>query len=295
MAEIVVVPAPKTVVFNSPKAPEPPKQEAPKPEPKIDAPIVSSADILKRTSEPKPLDTSPPQETNYREDLEKITDPVVKGIADKALKDFESGYNKKYQTLAQKSKELDDMKAKISTWTPQRLQEELKNPAFVQSMQILQQSSPPSNFEGSTDEWSNLSDSEKQRIKANEIETQSLKSQMAKLMASQEDTETKKLYPDYDPQIVEEAIQGLRSGQITASRADIWKVVNHDKNVEKGYQYGYEDGYKKALEKVNGSSVIQGGLNVTGADEVPEDVKKGGFSSIAIWRLNRAKAGAKKA
>lgn len=260
---------------------------------KIESPSVSSADILKRTSTPKES-PAPAKETNYREDLDKITDPAVKAIAEKAIKDFESGYNKKFQTLAQQRKELEDMKAQISTWTPQRLQEELKNPAFVQAMQILQQQAPPSTFDGSQEEWSGLSDSEKQRLKNAENETQSLKSQMNKMLQAQEDEETKKLYPDFEPQIVDEAIEGLRTGKITASRADIWKVVNHDKNVEKGYQFGYEDGYKKALEKLNGTSILPGNGSIQSADEVPDEVRKGGFSSIALWRLSKSKNGSKK-
>ena len=262
---------------------------------KVEAPQVTSADILKRSSEAKPADK--PQvstETNYREDLEKITDPAVKAIAEKAIKDFESGYNKKFQSLADQRKELESMQQKISTWTPQRLQEELRNPAFVQAMQILQQTAPPSNFEGSVDEWSALSAQEKQRMQAMEQEQRSLHSQLQQMRQKEEDSEIKKLYPDYEPQVVDEAIDGLRSGQITASRADIWKVVNHDKNVEKGYQFGYEDGYKKALEKLNGSSMTSSNGNVTGADEIPDDVRKGGFSSIAMWRLNRARNGANK-
>src|SRR3990167_9855983 len=198
--------------------------ETPKESPKVETPSVSSSDILKRAVD-TPKEAPKETETSYREDLEKITDPSVKAIAEKALKDFESGYNKKYQTLAQQRKELDDIKSKISTWTPQRLQEELKNPAFVQAMQILQSQAPPSNFEGNADEWSGLNETEKSRILAAERETQSLRSQMNKMLQTQEDTEIKKIYPDFEPQVVDEAIEGLRSGQITASRADIWKVV----------------------------------------------------------------------
>src|SRR3990167_1807234 len=141
--------------------------ETPKESPKVETPSVSSSDILKRAVD-TPKEAPKETETSYREDLEKITDPAVKAIAEKALKDFESGYNKKFQTLAQQRKELEDMKSKISIWTPQRLQEELKNPAFVQAMQILQQQAPPSNFEGSADEWSAMSPQEKQRMQRSE-------------------------------------------------------------------------------------------------------------------------------
>lgn len=264
--------------------------------PKIETPQMTSSDILKRSSSeaPKTTDAIENKETSYREDLDKITDPSVKLIAEKALKDFESGYNKKYQTLAQQRKELEEMKNKISTWTPQRLMEEMKNPAFAQAAQILQQTAPPQDWTGSSEEWSSLNSQEKQQFQQMRNEQQSLQSQVAKMMQSQEDTEIKKVYPDYEPKVVDEAIEGLRSGSITASRADIWKVVNHDNNVEKGYQYGYEDGYKKALEKLNGNSILASNPSVAPADEVPEEVRKGGFSSIAMWRLSKSKNGQNK-
>jgi len=275
------------------KTPETPKVE-PKVEPKLEAPKATSAEILKRASTKTEADPVAPKETSYREDLDKITDPTVKAIAEKAIKDFESGYNKKFQTLAEQRKQLESMQQEISTWTPQRLQKELANPAFVQAMQILQQQAPPQDWQGSAEEWSGMSESDKRQMQAMRQEQQSLQAQLAAMKQKEEDTEIKKLYPDYEPQVVEEAIEGLRTGQITASRADIWKVVNHDKNVEKGYQFGYEDGYKKALEKLNGNSILPNNGSVTNADEVPEDVRKGGFSSIAMWRLNRSKNGAKK-
>ena len=258
--------------------------------PKVETPVISTADILKRSSPPQAV-PEPVKETNYREDLEKITDPAVKAIAEKQLKDLESGYNKKFQTLAQQRKELEDLKAKVSTWTPQRLAEELRNPAFVQAAQTLQQQAPPQDWSGSTEEWSSLNDSEKREFQRMRQEQSSLQSQVARMVASQEDTEIKKIYPTYDSNIVEEAIEGLRSGKINISRVDIFKAVNHDKNVESGYQYGYEDGYKKALEKLNGSSISTSNSSVTSADEVPEEVRKGGFSSIAMWRLAKAKNG----
>jgi hypothetical protein len=158
-------------------------------------------------------------------------------------------------------------------------------------MQALQQTAPPPEWTGSPEEYSALSESEKRQMDSMRKEQQSLQSQLAQMKQKEEDIEIKKMYPDFEPQVVDEAIRGLSDGSITASRADIWKVVNHDKNVEKGYQFGYEDGYKKALEKLNGSTPLNGNLNVTSADQVPDEVRKGGFSSIAMWRLGRSKNG----
>lgn len=259
---------------------------------KVETPTVKSADILSRsavkTEAPK---VESPEEIQTQAELDKITDPTQKAIIEKKIKDLESGYNKKYQTLAQQRKEVEDLKFKMSNWTPQRLAEELRKPEFIQSMQALQQQAPPQEWAGSAEEWSALSDSEKRQMQEMRREQQSLQSQLAQMRQKEEDIEIKKVYPDFEPQVVDEAIEGLRTGQITASRADIWKVVNHDKNVEKGYQFGYEDGYKKALEKLNGNTHLQSNLSMNPSDDVPEEVRKGGFSSIAMWRLGRSKNG----
>lgn len=272
------------------------KVEAPieKPvEAKVETPSIKSSDILSRTvTSTAKAEVSPAIEEGMTQvSLDDIKDPAAKLIIEKKIKDLESGYNKKYQTVSQLRKEAEDLKFKYSNWTPQRLAEELRKPEFVQAMQTLQQTAPPSNFEGNVEEWSGLNENEKNRILANERETKQLQVQLAQMKQKEEDVEIKKLYPDFEPQVVDEAIRGLSDGSITASRADIWKVVNHDKNVEKGYQFGYEDGYKKALDKLNGSSHLNGNLNITPADQVPDEVRKGGFSSIAMWRLGRSKNG----
>jgi len=261
--------------------------ETPKPtEAKVEAPTVTSADILKRVSNPKPEApvVQAPEEIQTQAELDKITDPAQKAIIEKKIKDLESGYNKKYQTLAQQRKEVEDLKFKMSNWTPQRLAEELRKPEFVQAMQALQQTAPPSNFEGNPEEWSNLSDSEKRQFSEMKKSQDMLQAQLAHMKQKEEDIEIKKLYPDFEPQIVDEAIEGLRTGSLTASRADIWKVVNHDKNVEKGYTVGYEDGYQKALEKLNGSTPLNGNLNITPSNEIPDEIRKQGFMAMYNYR-----------
>lgn len=287
----------KEAIVSKPKAETPAPTEA-KPESKIESPAISSSDILKRqalkTEKIDQVGAPVAEPTESLVSLDDIKDPVARAITEKKIKDLESGYNKKYQTVAQLRKEAEDLKFKYSNWTPQRLAEELRKPEFVQAMQALQQTAPPNSFEGSVEEWSALSDTEKARMKQMEQEQRSLQSQLAQMKQKEEDIEIKKIYPDFEPEVVDQAIRGLSDGTITASRADIWKVVNHDKNVEKGYQFGYEDGYKKALEKLNGSTSLEGNLNVTQADQIPDEVRKGGFSSIAMWRLARSRNGAKK-
>ena len=77
--------APKETVKDAPKETV---KEAPKNE-SVDAPKIASGDILKRTSPVKTDATQDvPKETNYREDLERITDPAVRAIAEKQLKDL---------------------------------------------------------------------------------------------------------------------------------------------------------------------------------------------------------------
>lgn len=287
-----VVVAPKTVTPAAPQS----APVAAKPLTPVETPVVSYKDIMTRTAEPaptpKPESPAPnaaPSDISIADELAKITDPTQRGIIEKKLKDLESGYNKKYQTLASQRAEVERLQKQMSTWTPERLRQELAKPEFVQSMQTLQQTAPPQDWAGSLDEWSALSPNEKSQFNSMRQETATLQSQMNKLLTEQEDTKVKELYPDYDPKLVDEAIEGLRTGNIVASRADIWKVVNHDQNVEKGYKFGYEDGYRKALEKLNGSSIGPGNLSVTSGDEPPDEVRKGGFASIANWRLSKAR------
>jgi hypothetical protein len=283
---------------EAPPAPTKPSTETPKaPEVKVEAPAMTYAELQKRASEAKPSESTKPEapkapeEIQTQAELDKITDPTQRAIIEKKIKDLESGYNKKYQSLAEQRKEVEDLKFKLSNWTPQRLLEEARKPEFAQALQALQQQAPPSNFEGNTEEWSALSEPEKSRMREMEREQQSLKAQLQQMRQKDEDLEIKKTFPDFEPQVVDEAIEGLRTGAITASRLDIFKVVNYDKHVEQsatnGYKYGWEDGYKKALEKLNGNTHLNGNLSVTPSDEVPDDVKKGGFSSIANWRLNQ--------
>src|SRR3990167_9520024 len=49
--------------------------------PKMESPVVKSDDILKR--QVIKIEETPTAETNYREDLDKISDPVVKAISEK--------------------------------------------------------------------------------------------------------------------------------------------------------------------------------------------------------------------
>lgn len=266
--------------------------EAPKTD-TVEAPSVTSANILSRTNDTvktSPDVSSKTEEVNVNSELDKISDPAQRAIIEKKLKDLESGYNKKYQDVANQRKELEELRRQVSTWTPERLRQELAKPEFIQAMQVLQQSAPPSTFEGTAEEYSALSDSEKARFRKVEQDNLSLQSQLAQMRQKEEDAEIKKLYPDFRPEVVDEAIEGLRTGKIVASRADIWKVVNHDQNVEKGYKFGYEDGYKKALEKLNANSNLSG-KDTKPVDDVPDEVRKGGFSSIAMWRLGQLRNG----
>jgi hypothetical protein len=74
----------------------------PKAEEKFESPKVNSSDILSRTSvKVEPVNTVPVEEGMAQVSLDDIKDPIAKAIIDKKIKDLESGYNKKYQTVSQ--------------------------------------------------------------------------------------------------------------------------------------------------------------------------------------------------
>jgi hypothetical protein len=70
-----------------------------------------------------------------------------------------------------------------------------------------------------------------------------------------EDTRLKQKYGDrYAPDIVDTTISNLVTGKVNASREDIWKVINHDENVQKAYLLGKQDASIELKGKRDASS-----------------------------------------
>jgi hypothetical protein len=223
-------------------------------------------------------------------DLDKIKDPIARKMVEERYKAWESGFNKKFIEVANMKKELEakvtqvQQSGQFQGWSKDRIREALKDPAFVASVQALQQESAPQTWEGSSDEWSALTPQEKQQFQQLNRQVNSQQAQLNSMLQAQEDEQLRKRYPNYKPEVVNSLWQGLMNGTIQATREDLWKVANHDQAIQQAYQLGLQDRKLDMSEKVNASSPASS-MSVSPSNSVPEDVRKKGFGAIGRWRL----------
>ena len=249
---------------------------------------LTASEIMKRTSD---MPKDPSEETSYSsQDIEKIQDPMAKKIAQDIYKNFERGYQKKFQDLAGERRRLDEEKQRTSQWTPERLQQEMSRQDFVQAAQLLQQSQAPSQWQGSQDEWTETPPEQKQEFLRLNQRVSVQEAQLNKMLQAQEDEKLKTVYPDYNPNLVNQLKDDLITGRYQATSEDIWKVANFQTAVERAYQLGMQDGRSKLDEKRNAMG-MGNGYDVRNPNSLPENIDKKDLGSIARFRLQQFKNG----
>jgi len=223
---------------------------------------IKPDDILKRVSQHKEEKPQKTETLANSDDIEKIKDPEARELVMNLQKSWEKGYNKKFMELAEQRRQLEQQIAKEKQWTPERLQEALKDPTFLNLVQREAQSqqhvAPPSNYDGSDEEWSSLSVAEQNRIRK-------LESQMQQFMTDQEkreiqlaDERIKERFDNYSPERINDIQQQLLKGNISNSeiREWIYKADSYEDAVRNAYQMGLEDRKAHATEKMNGITNI---------------------------------------
>ena len=155
-----VQPAQDNIPITQPKPAEEPKD------------IVERVSKAKAEPEPEKTEIKLDDVGFNRNDIEKIQDPQARQYAEQAYKELESGFNKKYQKVAELRKQLETEKEALSKprqWTAQELQQELKNPSLVQAAQYLNSQQLAQNQSGgdlTDEEWSTLTPQERQNMVA---------------------------------------------------------------------------------------------------------------------------------
>ena len=190
-------------------------------------------------------------------DIEKITDPQAKEQALRAYKSFQRGFNAKFQELADLRKKL-EVTQQPTTWTKDRIRQELNKPDFIQaSQEVLQEQNPPQS--GMTDtEWSSLTTNEKKQWQGMQQEIANLKQQQANQQILQnykmQDDTLKTKYANYDPNAVDIITSELLTGKRQATREDLHKAIDYDNAVNRAYQLGLQDGGLNKTDKQNASA-----------------------------------------
>ena len=245
------------VVIETPKVETPEvKVEVPKPD------LVSRVASFKEA----PKTEQPKNEFGISdEDYQKVlTDPTLS----KYYKSMQSGYNKKFQEVAELRKNLEQQANQTKAWTPQRIQELMNDPNFVQAAQSVVQTQAPSTYKGSQQEWSSLTEGEQSKFVQMEREIIGLKQQAVLNELKAQDAELQKRYANYDPKELDLAVNDILSNKLIVTREHIYKALHHDDNVQNAYKLGGSDILLEHKEKSN--AISADGSNVAQASNVPD-------------------------
>jgi hypothetical protein len=235
-----------------------------------------------------------------RNDIEKIADPVARKFAEDAYKSLQSGYTKKFEALASEKKQVETLRQQLEsqtgqTWTPQRVQQLLNDPTFVQSAQALTstQQAPRNNGGLTEEEYSALTPREQQMLNQQNSMLQTLASEVNVFKTEAEDTKLQTRYANYNSNAVNKLQRDLIDGNYQATREDVWKVYDYESAIDRAYKMGLQDRQFNMQEKVNGIS--SNGFNVTQTNEVPAKMENESsanyFKRLAMKRLAEFQSG----
>lgn len=229
-------------------------------------PEVKEVDLISRVSQVKIETPKKEEESKFNindldSEIEKLPDPKLKEQMLGLKKSLLKGENQKYQEIANLRKQYEQELAKINTWTPERLQQELNRPDFVQSANTVLQSSQPQ------EDTSNLSDTERAKIQSMERELMSLKGQNFQALKMQYDTQLKTKFQDYAPDVVDTGFEQLVKMNPIEVREHVFKAIKHDEHVRMAYELGKQDRLNENQEKLNSMS-FDSGRNISTPNKV---------------------------
>jgi hypothetical protein len=264
---------------TEPSQPEP--QPIPTPTPEI--PLVQR---VAKVEPDKPKPAEPSNEFGLtKEDYEKVqNDPVLS----KFYKSMQSGLTKKTQEIAEIRKSLESQTGQ--KWTPERVQQLINDPEFLQSAQVV---AGTTNQQGMTnEEWSALTDAEKAEIIGLKKEVNQLKQINQMTLVSQQDSQLKQTYANYEPQKVDNLLSQMMSGRVNATREHLWKVIDYESAVERAYRLGRQDERGGNSDRINSASMD--GMNAQPNNSIQPEKEESSlnfFQRIARQRLAEAKTG----
>ena len=153
----------------------------------------------------------------------------------------------------------------------------MNKPDFVQAAQNVIQTQPPAE-----EEFSTLSDKEKNKIQGMEKELLALKQQSSLTNMRAQDEQLKVKYADYNSGAIDIITADLLSGKVQATREHLYKAFNFDKAIKKAYDLGKTDKKLDNQEKV--TSMSAEGTTAVGDEAVPK-IEKGESDRNYFLRL----------
>jgi hypothetical protein len=194
--------------------------------------------------------------------IESVQDPAIKEQLVGLKKSLLRGENQKYQEIANLRKQYETKLADVTTWTPDRLKQELSKPDFVQAAQsVLNQN--PSNSGLTDDQYSALSDTDKKELAQLKQKISTLEQTNWEAMKIQQDMQLRNKYANYDTTIIDTTATDLVQGKRQATREDLWKVIDYENAVKRAYELGKQDRQLENQEKASGMTFDTGGNMAT--------------------------------
>jgi len=242
----------------------------------------SNDDLLSRVSNYKPKEN-----TTKPDNKEVMFNPMdfdnidsvesAKEYAQKAYKSFESGYQRKFQEIAELKKALEAQVSKSngkSEWTTQDIQDLMQNQSFLQAAQGIIQSQDQNNNSSYDDDYSNLSDKDKQEIAEIKKQNAILLQQQNMFFQKQQDEMLKSKYPNYNQEAVDTITGELLKGKVKNTREYIWRAFDYEDAVKRAYDMGRTDERQGINENVNAASYE--GTSTTTSAGVKRDKNESG-------------------
>lgn len=233
--------------------------------------------------------------------IDKITDPALKSAVTEAYKSMQADYTRKTQAVAEKARQFEQQVEAMKLWTPERVQQELQNPSFIQAAQEYQrahgaQAYQPATAQGdlTPEELSYLSPEQQKMYEKTKQMEQTLAMMNGRLQSAEvekQDMTLRSKYANYDPRAVDEIYRGMMSGAIQATREHLWKVQDYDAAVQRAYALGQQDA-KTGITQARQATTPSGAVTTQTTDpDIP--VKQKGESHQDFFRRLAASAKAK--
>lgn len=275
---------PETNVVETPIVNATPATTVQETTPVVNQEQAPEVDILTKVSQFKLPEQdkiiNPPEQPEFAS----ITDPVAKKAASEAVERLRRGMQSDY------TKKLEDTQKLVTqskSWTPQRIQQELlNNPEFLSAAQMIQGQQTSQERSLTQEEYSALTDSEKNKLNSVtrlETELKEMKNNTAQEILrntiSQKDITLRTKFSDYDPKAIDEATVNLAKLNLADVREYVYKATNYEINVKRAYEMGKQEGQGKLQNKIN--VITPQGSTVVNNEGVP--TKSAGESDKAFF------------
>jgi len=222
-------------------------KEAPKEQPQED--LVARVSRLKDEAQAKDELDSKFNVNDLDAAIEKLPDPILKEQVLGLKKSLLKGENQKYEQIANLRKQYETALAQQTSWTPERIKQEMAKPDFVRAAQeIVGQTN-------NLNEDSMLSEKERQSLEQNTQQINAIMQQNQILLKQQEDERLKQRYANYDPNVVDKAIQDVAAGRVRMTREDIWKAIDYASGINRAYKLREQDIQSENKDKLSGMTI----------------------------------------